>query len=138
MRPKFGATSFSRRPFVRFLVTGGVATLAYTILAALVATRWPELRQPAGAVIYIAMVPLSFFAQRRFVFRSSNPLAQEFLRYAALQAAAIVLASLVIPRFATGPFAWKVGVYGLNAAVAAGVSYVLCSLVIFRGRREPA
>ena len=126
----------TRRRFLRFLLVGGTATLSYAVLAGLVAARWPALKEGAGVGLYLAFVPPTWLAQRRFVFRSRDTAAGEFGRYALVQALSIGVASLVLARLATADPLWNTAVYLANAVAGAGVSFLLCSLLVFRRRAE--
>ena len=122
--------------FCRFLLVGGTATLSYAVLAGVLAARWPSAREVIGITLYLAFVPPTWLAQRRFAFRSADAPAGEFIRYALVQAVSITLASLALARFAAADPLWNSAVYLAVAVAGAVISFVLCSLLVFRRRGQ--
>ena len=125
-----------QRRVLRFLLVGGTATVGYAVLAGLLAARWPMLKEVIGVGVYFAFVPPTYLAQRWFVFRSRETAAGEFGRYALVQALSIALASLILARLATADPLWNSLVYLANAVAGAVVSFLLCRLLVFRGRGQ--
>ena len=121
--------------FVRFALVGGSASLVYAAAVAILAHS-SEIRYTVAIATYLALVPPTWLAQRRLVFRSRRRFPGEFMRYLAVQAVGICLASAAVPQLATGGPTWNFGVYLGNAAAAAAVSFVLSSLFVFAPRQE--
>ena len=122
--------------FLRFLLVGGTATATYAVLAGLLAARWPSAREAIGVALYLAFVPPTWLAQRRFAFRSRDAAAGEFGRYLLVQAASVSVASFALARLASTDPLWNSAVYLAVAVAGAAVSFVLCSLLVFRRRGE--
>lgn len=115
----------------RFGLVGIAASAAYAIIALLL-IEGAGLRSWAGsALAYILAIPVSFFGQKHFTFRSQGPIAGEMPAFLLLQAANIVLAAgvMAVATDVAGLPHW-LGVLAVVAVIPA-VTYVALARGVF-------
>jgi putative flippase GtrA len=118
----------------RFVLAAGLATGVHLIIAeALVLSRLMPSALGANAVAFVPAVAVSYFAQRRFTFRSqgSTP------RFLALALAGFALNNLVLLDVTGQGFPCPLGllVSGLASPV---LSYIGCRQLVFAQKKRPA
>ena len=109
------------RQLVGFLAVGGSAALGYAAVSATLIARLDFPAWLASALAYALMIPLAYWGQRRFAFRSSAPHAAAVPKYFAVQLGGLVaaagLSQLVHDWVGVPPF---IAFLGVAAIVAAG------------------
>jgi putative flippase GtrA len=133
------ARQFSKatiRKLVSFLAVGAAASAAYSAICVISVHFYPAYKYVISIAAFVAMIPAAFFGQRIFTFRSRAAISHEFLLYAGLQVASIVVSTMLIGSFITeNPFLNLV-IFLIIAGVAAIISFLFCNLVVFRQSRS--
>jgi putative flippase GtrA len=132
MRPTMNFM-FSIR-FLKFLAVGGSGAVGY-ILGSYILTVMGMRAWIASFVVYVCLISIVYFVQRKFVFESGVVHSKSFPRYVAVQLIGLFL-SAVLPFFmetiGINPLVSFVSV----AFVAACASYVLQLRWVFRDDRQ--
>ncbi|MFT3731445.1 MAG: GtrA family protein [Hyphomicrobium sp.] len=116
---------------LRFLIVGAAATCLYVVLSSVLVAALPEHKLIISIGVYAAAIPIAFWGQRDFAFRSAGPMVTEFTKYAALQLLAIGISSLLLHRLITDSFFMNLLVFTLTAIAATGVNFLVCHSLIF-------
>lgn len=123
--------------FIRFVLVGGLASFSYAIFA-LVFITWLGADQVVASVVaYISAIPVSFFGQKFFTFKSGGAAGIEFLRFLPVQGANLLLAASITAIFAHVLSADPI--YGIAAVmvIIPLFTYAAMSIVVFRAREHP-
>jgi putative flippase GtrA len=123
---------------LRFLLVGGMATLSYALLVTL-ANLWLPL--PAGVnslIAYGLSMPVSYVGHRLFTFHSSHAHGHTAPRFILTSIAGYGLA-FFIPFVMTDTLGLSSHLATLaSCIVIPGANFILLSLFVFGGRRDPA
>lgn len=120
--------------FVRFGLVGGTATLAYAVIAFVLITYAGIDDVVASVLAYAAAIPVSFFGQKFFAFRSAGPMAEEALRFFVVQGANLILAAgiMALVTDVLG-FGAIVGIVAVTVTIPV-FTYICLSIIVFSGR----
>jgi putative flippase GtrA len=123
------------KQLLRFAVSGGIATVAYSVVAGVFAIGliWPMWL--AHSVAYAVCVPLSYRLQKSFTFQVEE--APQFTR-------SRFLFQSVLTYFLSTAIAYAADVWNLSRALTIllvcgalpGISYLALRLWVFRGHRD--
>lgn len=116
---------------MRFLLVGGLAALAYSMVTAALVSRLPQSPALISALVWLAFLPPVFWCHRHFTFQGRQPRKQALGLYALTQAFSIAIVSLASALFVSHDLWLDLGVYLTASAVAAVVSFALNHILIF-------
>ena len=109
---------------LRFLCVGGVFSVTYAVLTAvLVSLGAPPFW--TAFLLYGFAIPLAFLAQKRFTFRATTAQRHAFWVYLATQLFSFALVSGVTTRFVTQQIWADTAVYLVTAGAAAVLSFAV-------------
>ena len=117
--------------FLRFAVVGGSFSLGYAVLVAGLIRFADAPPLITSITIYLICIPLAFFAQKKFAFRSNQTGRFAMFVYATTQIASLAVVSTITSRFVTKNFLFDTGLFLITAGSAAVASYLICRFIIF-------
>ena len=120
----------------KFGITGIISTLVYVFLSYLFI--WHVHFEPvvSNTIAYILAIPISFFGQKYFTFKSSGAVKTEAPRFIALQLTCL-LASIIITFFCGSVFKLHPAIgIALVVVIIPLISYSAMTLLIFRQPTE--
>jgi putative flippase GtrA len=120
------------RKLLSFLAVGVSASAVYSICCVILVLLYPAHKYAISVLTFIAMIPIGFFGQKFFTFRSRGAISQEFVLYAALQTTSIIITTILMGRFITESPFLNLIVFLIIAGLAAVISFFFCNLVVFR------
>ena len=130
-----GATVAELARIVRFGLVGGSSAAVYAVIMLGLADGLSVSPVWASAVAYVVAIPLSYLGQRRFTFRSKDPVRGQLPGFAALQGinflAALGVTHLVTDMLGLGAWASVVAVIVVIVVIAL-LSYCAMAFGIFR------
>jgi putative flippase GtrA len=118
--------------FLRFAIVGGSFSLGYALVVAGLIRFADAPPLITSIVVYLICIPLAFFAQKKFAFRSNQSGRSAMFIYTATQIASLVFVSSVTSRFVTKDFLFDTCLFLVTAASAAVASYLICRFIIFK------
>lgn len=118
----------------RFVLTGGLATATYSVVFLFLVQQWSWTGLYGSVVAYSIAIPVSFFMQRQFTFRSSGSVLRELPQFLGLQAVCAIVTVCISYVMRD----W-LGLHPLICIFAIGctlaiINYLTMRLVIFRHR----
>lgn len=116
---------------LRFVFVGGAVALLYAVLAALATSQLALPKTLSAVVLYLALIPLAFWLQRRFTFATSTPHRHAPWLYAATQALGVGMVAVLSHLLASGRFWPDLAVHLVAATLAALISFAINRLVVF-------
>jgi putative flippase GtrA len=128
----------ARRQLVRFLLTGGAASLVYSVVSAALVSVASAPAFLSGLVLFCVMIPIVFSVQKRYTFRSPDAALREFVLYAAVQICTFAAVSFFGTAFLTGTYLLDVGVFLVMVGASAMISFALCRHLIFKPQGSTA
>ena len=120
------------RKLLSFLIVGATASALYSGSCVILVFLFPAYKYAISIGVFIAMIPVGFFGQRVFTFRSRAAISQEFFYYAGLQITSITVSTMLMGRFITANPYLNLIIFLIIAGIAAIISYLFCNLVVFR------
>ena len=118
--------------FGRFLLVGGSFSLGYALMTAgfIRFANAPALT--TSVIVYLLCIPLAFWVQKSFSFRSGQTDRSAMVIYGATQIGSLAVVSAVTSRFVTRDFLYDTALFLVTAGTAAVVSFLICRFVIFK------
>ena len=118
--------------FVRFLFVGGSFSLIYSVTTALLINFAGAPPFLTSVILYLICIPLAFWAQRNFAFRSPEIRENAFVIYAATQVAGFMSVSFITTKFITYQPVWDTAILIGTVGLTAVVSFLIGKFAIFR------
>jgi putative flippase GtrA len=126
------ASQTTRATLLRFLFVGGVSSLSYAALFALVIDHTDVPVFASGIVLFGLFVPATFQVHKRFTFLSARLRKHSFYGYAALQMACFSLVSAVSAHLVTEVYFLDLALYLATVGFTALLTFLVGKFVIFR------
>lgn len=128
------APDWIRGSLPRFLLVGGGIALIYSVLAA-VATSWlPWPSALVSGALWVAFIPVGYWAQRRFTFADSRLHRHALVLYAATQVLGVAIVTATSAFLVQGLFWPDLSIHLAASALAALSSFAINRLVVFPDR----
>lgn len=123
------------KSLLRFLLVGGIAAAAYSLVAAALVSHVNLTPALISALVWLAFIPPVFWCHRRFTFRARRARKGALALYAFTQAVSLAIVSTAGAVFVTQQIVTDTVVYLAASAVAAITSYALNHLLVFAAPR---
>jgi putative flippase GtrA len=117
--------------FLRFLIVGGSVSAIFSVITAGLIRFANTPPFWTSVVVYLACIPLAFYAQKRFAFDVAQTRKSAFWIYFATQLCSLALVSGVTTRFVTKIFWFDTGLLLVTSALAAVLSYLIGRFITF-------
>lgn len=119
---------------VRFLVTGGIASGVYAVVALIAVDMFAMSGFVASIVAYLIAIPVSFVGQKFWTFRAKGAIARELPRFLLVQVLNLAAASLIMFGI-VDTLGWD-RLIGIGAVIAVTpiLTYILLSYGVFNDK----
>lgn len=132
--------SAERWTLFRFLLVGGLSSLSYSLLFALIInlTDWPVFL--SSVILFCLFIPTTFQVHKRFTFLSRRIATTAFPSYAVMQLCCFSAVSAVSANLVTNIYLLDTALYLVTVGISAMLTFLIGKYVIFRplpdGRRH--
>jgi putative flippase GtrA len=116
----------------RFIIVGSAFSLIYAVLVVALVQFVHARPFITSIIIYFAIIPLAFFAQKKITFQSDQAGRFAIFVYAATQFFCLFATSLIASLLITNIFILDVGIYIATSGSSASLSYLICRIFIFK------
>lgn len=121
----------AKSALLRFLLVGGLGAFAYVAISTVLTNYFPSHGAIISIVVYGVSIPIVYFFQRSFTFRSSGPVLRQFAGYFAVQLISITISTHLFARFLSGNMLTDGALFIVISVGAAIVSFLICRFVVF-------
>ena len=126
------STSSQFKGFFRFLAVGGAFGLFYSVMTAILIGVAGMPPFWTSAAVYSVCIPMAFFAQRRFAFRSTKSAKAAMPPYILTQVGSLLFVSTLSGYFATKTVWVDTLIFIAVSGGAAVGTYLIARLIIFK------